>query len=313
MTKGTERDLSLVVILLTVALACVSAVRRHLLATHQRVKQQHDVYFLPPAEQVLTLTFGYRAAVADVLWAHVLVSQGLHTFERRRFDNLTRLYDVINLLDPEWRSPYLLADALISFQPGGVAYQDVLKARAILERGIHHRPLDGQLWLILGEFVSYIAPGSYLDDRPEVAERWRVEGVKYLARAAELGGGESHISWQALGGARILERSGEREASIRFLQRTYAVTDDAELKEHLRKRLATLLGEQELNGRLARDSAFNSLLAGELPWTTRSHALALGPAPHPAACAGPEHEGDSACATTWRQWAARFVQQQPGR
>src|SRR6185503_18069668 len=125
-----------------------------------------------------------------------------------------------------------MADALITFQSAETPLEEVRKAREIMERGVAARPLDGELWLVLGQFVSYIAPGSYLTDEEEI-KRWRREGVVYLARAAELGGDDSKISWQALGGVGILHRAGERDAAIRFLKRTMAVTEDEELKEQL--------------------------------------------------------------------------------
>ena len=63
----------------------IAAVRGRLFQAEQQVKETSDVYVLPPPEQVVSLSLGYRAAVADVLWAHVLVSQGLHTAAKRRF------------------------------------------------------------------------------------------------------------------------------------------------------------------------------------------------------------------------------------
>jgi hypothetical protein len=72
-----------------VAAIAIGAVRSSLFAAHKRVRERQDVYFLPPPSQLVTISLGYRAALADALWAHVLVSQGLHTFERRRFENLS--------------------------------------------------------------------------------------------------------------------------------------------------------------------------------------------------------------------------------
>ena len=305
MNRRLQREISLLVVLLGLAIVLVSSVRRHLTEAHRQISNRRDVYFLPPPEQVLTLSLGYKHALADVLWAHVLVSQGLHTMEQRRFENLIRLYDVINLLDPTWRSPYLLADALITFQAAHTPYEEVVKTREILERGIENRPFDGEIWLNLGQFVSFIAPASYLEDRPDVAERWRMEGTAYLARAAELGASHSNISWQALGGAVILEKAGQRDAAIRFLQRTYAVTDDQELRDDIRMRLARLLRDREQDAHQQRDEGLTKAYLDELPFIGRNTANLLGPPPHPAACAGAD-AGEIYCATTWREWARRF-------
>lgn len=303
--RSSPRTLFAVAACLGLAIALVGSVRGALFDQHREVKNRHDVYFLPPPAQVEAMSLGYEAAVADILWAHVLVSQGLHTFEQRRFENLLRLYDTINRLAPTWRSPYLLADALITFQADTTPLEEVIKAREILERGTKHRPYDGEIWLNLGQFVSFVAPASYIEDHdPELAARWRREGVAYLARASELGAGRSSISWQALGGANILVEAGERDAAIRFLKRTYAVTDDEELKQDILKRLERLVAERELARYRGRDEAFRERYRGQLPFLSRDQILVLGPPPAPARCAGSNDE--PRCATTWRGWSQRY-------
>jgi len=255
----------------------------------------------------VTMSLGYRAAVADMLWAHVLVSQGLHTFEKRRFENLTRLYDAINELDPTWRSPYLFADALITFQAADTPYDEVVKAREILERGAKHRPYDPDIWLNLGQFVAFVAPNSYLEpDHPDEAKQWRVEGAQMLAKAADLGAGDqSYVSWQAIGGANILAQAGQREAAIRFLERTLAVTDDDELRRYVAQRLGQLKDERAVEARARFDKAFRELALRGLPFINRTTALVLGPPRSPAACAGQGHDDDPACAPSWLEWTRR--------
>ncbi|MEZ4440899.1 MAG: hypothetical protein R3B72_17510 [Polyangiaceae bacterium] len=298
------------------AIVAIGSVRGRLFDAHKHAKNEHDVYFLPPPEQVVTMAMGYRAAMADVLWAHVLVSQGLHTFERRRFENLTRLYDAINALDPTWRQPYLLADALITFQSAQTPVEEVQKAREILERGVEHRPFDGEIWLNLGQFVSFVAPASYLEDYPEMAARWRREGVAYLARATELGSANSKISWQAIGGGSILLRAGEREAAIRFYERAYAATDDPELKEHILELLQKKLAERHLERYRRWDEAFKRGVEADLglPLTgppgpgERDLVLLLGPPLAPARCAGlgPEEKREG-CYGSWQAWSDAMV------
>jgi tetratricopeptide (TPR) repeat protein len=305
---GPAREVARLVLLCTVAVLGIGTVRAKLFAAHQVARDKEDTYFLPPPEQVVALSLGYKAAVADALWAHVLVSQGLHTFERRRFDNLNRLYDAINELDPTWRTPYLMADALITFQAGTLPYEDVLKARAILERGVRELPNDAEIWLNLGQFVAFMAPATYLEDtRPEEAKRWREEGARMLARAAELGAGDqSSVTWQAIGGANILEEAGEREAAIRFHERALAVTDDEELRVYILKKLARLKGERALEEGMRRNAAFDQLRHADLPFVKRDTALLLGPALDPWACAGPGHDAQPSCASSWAEWGRRF-------
>ena len=293
--------------LVAVAAVAIGLARAPAADVQRRVQETSDVYVLPPPDQVVALSLGYRAALADLLWSHVLVSQGLHTMERRRFENLTLLLDAINALDPTFRDPYVFADALITFQTSATPYAEVVKAREIMERGVKNRPLDGGLWLSLGQFVAFIAPASYLTD-PEEQARWRSEGAQMLARAAELGGDDASISWQALGGAGILGRTGEREAQIRFLQRTLAVTDDEELKQKVRTQLEPLLGEKDADAYRRRLDQFGALWRHDLPFVGKTTLLVIGPPPDPAYCAGGAHADEARCAMTWRDWAARATE-----
>lgn len=308
------------------AILMISSVRGKLFSAEKQIRNAHDVYFLPPPKKVRAMSLGYTHATADLLWAHVLVSQGLHTFERRRFDNLNRLYDTVNELDPTWRTPYIMADALITFQQSTIPMEDVLKARQIMERGAEHRPHDAQIWLNLGQFVSFIAPASYIEDHdPELANQWRADGIVYLQRAAELAAGDPGISWQALGGAVILDRElGQHAASIRYYERVYAVTEDPDLRREIeqkleRHRLILDKKEDEVAVRRAtqaqldsfdrlkeRRERFDAISSHELPMVSGDVALMLGPPPHPAACAGPGHEAEPRCAASWKSWATRF-------
>lgn len=290
--------------LVLAAIAVVASVRGRLATVEERAKETSDVYVLPPPKDVVTLSLGYRAALADYLWSHVLVSQGLHTVERRRFDNLTRLLDTINELDPEFRDPYLLTDALVTFQAVETPHHEVVKAREIMERGVKNRPLDAELWLVLGQFVGFVAPGSYLTD-PQEIESWRAAGAQYLARAAELGGDDANISWSALGGAGILGRSGNRDAQIRFYQRTLAVTDDEQLKEKARSFLAKLLGEEQAEAERRRALELEALRRRDLPTVRRTMMLLLGPPRDPAWCAGTAHAAELECSHTWKEWSER--------
>lgn len=295
--------------------ALVSLVRGPLFERHRRIKETSDIYVLPPPREVVVMSLGYRSALADLLWAHLLVSQGLHMMEKRRHENITLLLDAINELDPTFRDPYRLADALITFNASTTPVEEVRKARAIMERGVQNRPLDAELWLGLGEFTAFIAPSSYLVD-PAEKEQWRVDGARMLARAADLSGGDAYIAWQAIGGARLLGAAGARDAEIRFLQRTLIVTDDEELKELARTKLGSLLGKKreddlvkEAQARLDRfgrlEKGIWDLRHEDVPFVTRLRYMVLGPPRDPAYCAGPRHAAEAACASSFRDWEER--------
>jgi hypothetical protein len=308
-------DLARTLGLTLLAALLVVLVRGRLFEQNRLVQEETDLYALPPPREVALLSLGYRAALADLLWAHLLVSQGLHTQAKRRYENIPALLDTINELEPTFRDPYRLADALITFNAKETPAAEARKAREIMERGVKNCPLDGELWLGLGEFVAFIAPGSYLTD-PDEVQRWRVDGARMLARASELSGGQSYIAWQALGGARFLGGNGERDAEIKFLERTLVVTDDEELKDKIRARLSMLVGskrEQERNDMMERlHLGVLAVRHLDVPYVTRLRYVVLGPARDPAWCAGPDHALDPACASTFREWQDRTEEARAG-
>lgn len=287
-----------------VAALLVALVRAPLFERHRRLKETSDIYPLPPPREVVVMSLGYRAAVADMLWAHLMVSQGLHTMARRRYENIIPLINTINELDPTFRDPYRMADALITFNAKDTPPEEARAARTIMERGVQNRPLDAELWLGLGEFTAFIAPGAYLTE-PAEQEQWRADGARMLARAAELSGDNASIAWQALGGARYLNRAGARDAELRFLQRVLIVTDDEELKEKVRSMLgAQQAAEQEERLRRLERGVWDAR-HHDVPFVTRLRYMVLGPPLDPAKCAGPMHALDPACASSWRAWEER--------
>ena len=305
----TLRDYVRTTIVVGMSALCVGSVQARVASEHARVKETSDVHLLPPPKEVVRLSFGYRAALADVLWAHVLVSQGLHTFERRRFENVADLIDTINELDPEFRDPYLLADALITIQVEEAKRADIDRTRAILERGTRNRPLDPEVWRTAGQFIAFIAPGTYVTD-PEERAAWKADGARMLARAAELGGDAGHMGWAAVAGAGILNRQGERDAAIRLMQRTLAVTDDEELRERLQQQLAALVGEAKLEAYRRRQAEMMELSLADLPFVSKSTLFVLGPPFDAAYCAGGAHAEERRCATTWKTWSQAELEEQ---
>jgi len=286
-----------------VCAASVGVVRQRLWDAHKHVKETSDVQMLPPPKEVLTLSFGYRTALADVLWAHVLVSQGLHTMDRRSFDNVAELLETINELDPSFRDPYLFADALINIQVTEGNFENMAKTRAILERGTRERPLDPEVWRTAGQFIAFVAPGSpYLTD-PEQRREWRSAGAKMLSRAAELGGDAGQMGWAAISGAGILNREGQRDAAIRFLQRTLAVTEDEELRERIQLQLKALDQEAQVETDRKRQADIAETARKDIPFVPKTTLFVLGPPFDAAYCAGGAHPDERRCATTWRDWS----------
>lgn len=281
---------------------------------HHRVKETADVYVLPPPDVVKVMSLGHRAAIADFLWATVLVEQGLHTLARRRFDNLFYLVDTINELDPTFREPYLLIEPLTTFQVNGVPEEDIRRARTILERGVQRMPNDPEILVAAGSFIGLMAPSSYLQD-PEEAQQWKIDGAAYLARAAELGDDRRFVGWQALSGVSLLRKAGKKREAVRFLQNALAGTDDEELRKQIKLMLDKMTEAEDAFEKAEqrrafvafrkRQDRFDTIWRTEYPLASKTGALVMGPPYDAAYCAGGAHRTDERCSFDWASWAAR--------
>lgn len=308
-------DVARLVLLWAAAAVILALVRQPAADTHHRVKETSDVYSLPPPEEMVVMSLGHRAAVADYLWATVLVEQGLHTQEKRRYENLPYLIETINALDPTFRDPYLLIEALTVFQVNGVPEDDIRRAREVLERGVRNLPNDPEMLTAAGSFIGLMAPSSYLSD-PAEKERWTVDGAAYLARAAELGDDKKSIGWQALGGFNLLRKTGRNREAIKFLQNALAGTDDEELRQRIKNTLdklaetdTTLAKSEQRRAMQAfrrRADRFDEIWRVTYPLASRTAALVMGPPYDDAYCAGGKHREDERCALDWAGWAARI-------
>lgn len=277
----------------------VALVRPVLAAKYARLRVTSDVYPLPKPDHVVALSLGYRSALADLIFANLLVSYGLHFQEKRRLEHMGDYLDTINALDPKFRDPYRFADTLLVLSPEKPREQDYFKAREVLERGLRNRPYDTELWLTAGQFLAYLA-APYVPDhvRPE----WKRAGGKVLARACELASKNENIPYNCIVAANLLDTAGEREAAIESLRRLLAVNDDPEIERRALGYLGRRLDEREREKQRGRRAAFQELWQRDLPFVKKDMLLLLGPPTDTGRCAGVEHPRDERCATSFRDW-----------
>jgi hypothetical protein len=280
--------------------ACALVVHRlqgSLSARFVATKVKNDVYALPAAEQLVVVSLGYRSALADLIFAHVLVSSGIHVQERRSFEFVGKYIEAVNELDPTFAAPYRMADALITLQAKQVAPESYRQARHILERGMKELPFDQALWASSGQFFAYLSPAIF--DDPKEQEDWKLAGGRALARACELVGSNENIPHQCLVAAGFLTRAGAEDASRQFLERMLVINDDPEILALASGLLKKAVGAEARDRFQVRQGAFQKAWGADLPFITRGAMLTVGPRWDPAACAGLGQE----CATSWRSWA----------
>ncbi len=296
-----KRILSLAV--LVVAGALIGLARQRVVPQCRAVKNRSDVFALPPPNTLVAMSLGYRAALADLLFAQTLVQYGIHGEEHRRFEFVGQYLESIFALDPRFCHAYRYADTFLAFQAvGSPTEDDVRLARRLLEMGFASCPDDASLWLSGGQFLAFLAP-QYLSDDSE-KRSFRETGAKAMARAAELSSDRDHAGWKALAAAGILTREGKRDAAIAFLERVYAATDSDELRDGILKRLAALEAEKTADVARQRFEAFRAVWQQDYPFVSRTRLLVLGPSRSASRCAGRRASSspDRECAASWAEW-----------
>lgn len=276
-----------------VALGCIVVVgltQPQYQAKLTKLRYRTDVLELPPATHLQKLALGYRSALVDLLWAKLLVEQGLHWQDHRRFEALPSYIDGIIALEPTYRPIYEYVDTLLLIQYNPGTADDARLARRYLERGTQACPYDPNMWLHYGQYIAFLAP-SYLNDNAEI-ERWRVDGAMAIAHAVDLGADAD----RSLAATSILDKAGERKAAIMHLQRTYAVTDDPETRRQIRLKLQRMNATVEADETIGR---VEDLWRRRYPFLSRGEALLVGPHVDAATCAGASHD-DPSCSHDWR-------------
>jgi tetratricopeptide (TPR) repeat protein len=301
LTKVAPNKFQLVALLVMAAsVAAIAELRAGLAERYHQVRVKNDLYALPAPEQLIVASLGYRSAVADVLYAYTLVWYGTHLQERRRFEYVGNYLDAITTLDSNFRAPFLYADTLVTMQAEPARREDYEKARELLERGMRAFPHDAELWVNAGQFMAYLAV-PYLEDE-NLKQKWRLDGARVLAKSCEFVSNNENIPYHCITAAALLSKAGEREATLRFLERVLAVNDDDELRKYAMAYYEQIQAEQDQQRLKAREQRFREAWAADLRFVTKDMLLLLGPHFDPARCAGLAAAGGNECATTWRRW-----------
>jgi hypothetical protein len=282
-----------------VGVAVIARVRGPLVDRYQAAPAADDVSLLLSPEYTVLLSLGHREALADYLFANTLVQYGMSFQEKRRFDAAYRYLDTIATLAPKYARPYLYADTLLTMRPTAATLDDYLDARRLQERGLEQLPYHTELWSVAGQFAAYLAP-------PFLPESHRAEfkqaGARDLARACELASNNANIPYHCITAAKMLNRSGQREAMMRMLSSTLAVNDDPEVRRMALAYLAQA-SDDRLRERFARrGEAIDAEWKASLPHASRNLLSLLGPGPKVWRCAGVAASRTAGCYTTWRDW-----------
>jgi tetratricopeptide (TPR) repeat protein len=283
--------------LLSVAVLGIGAARAPLVRSHQLAHTLEAVYALPNPEHLKLFSLGYRSALADLLFGRTLVAAGMHFSEKKVFENLDGYLHAIVALEPRYRDVYYYADSLLTLSTVRMPARNYRIARDLQERGRRLFPDDAQLWISSGQFMTYLAVQWLPED--ENADEWRRAGAAVIQHACDIWPYQE-LPTSCIGITSVLSRLGEREATIRSLERLIAVSDDVAVRAEATRRIEGLLGEQAREQFHRSVQQIEALRALDLPLLSRTEYQLVGPPWDVTRCAGAvDPEAELTCRTSF--------------
>jgi tetratricopeptide (TPR) repeat protein len=244
--------------------------QRHLLSTHR----YEDAYYWPPPHWLQLFSLGHREALAGLLWCRALVYYGDELVHRGPVVHLFQYADAILALDPSFQRAYRWIATNSAYRATSVTVDDIKKGIGYLERAARLFPDDGEIAWDLASFYLYELRPMLKDEGER--EQARVRGLAHLRVASLRGAGPA---WLALSAATELERLGQREQQIAFLQEAYSQVSDEGVRDEILRRIGALRSVTFAEALARERAALEAARARDYPYLDSELFLQLGPKP----------------------------------
>jgi hypothetical protein len=231
-----------------------------------------DLMYLPPSSTLRWLALGHTELAADLVAARANVYYGTQLNNKQPTNLIDRYVNAAIDLDPRFQRLYASGAAMILYYGGKITPETVLKANAVLERGIKAFPTDWNLYFQLG-FNKFFELANSAPDDPRVPA-WRQEGVEALRQASLFDGVPYWLPGLA---ARLLTKQGAEELAVRQLEQAYAVTSSEQTREEIRLKLQRLKSQHLLREIEEGRRKFEALLQAGYPYAEESFSVLMGP------------------------------------
>lgn len=199
------------------------------------VESYEHVYMLPPPVWLGPMSLGYRAALADLIWARALVYFGEELQHRSAANHVFSYGEAIVALDPDFRAAYSWAGSIGIYRPTDVPTEDFHRAVDFLERLVSRFPSDGHAHWDLGATLAFeLAPR--LSNGP-IKNDILARGASEMIQAQHLGAAPD---WAVLSSTSMLQRIGRTEEAARGLEAMYGVISDESVRAEIAERIASL-------------------------------------------------------------------------
>ncbi len=226
--------------------------------------------FSPSPELAPILSFGYREAVADLMFARLTSYVG---GRENSALGIAALVEAIAALDPSFKRIYVFGARAMTIPTHGVDQSIYRRAIAVLEAGASRFPDDWK--------IPYTAGQMYMLDLettdPGVRHRWDERGAILLETAIRKPGAPAD---GAIAVAHLRTKLGQHERAIEGLRETLLVTNDDAARKQILERLAKL--ESSDSSEIAAEvlgarRAFEARWKAERPSLLQTMYVLIGP------------------------------------
>jgi hypothetical protein len=187
--------------------------------------------YTPSPAMAPLLSLGYREALADLLYVQLRVYFG--GYQGTTSNAIVSSGEAIAALDPQFHPIYSYAANAASIAEQGADQASLLRAVALLERGIKQFPDDWKL--------AYLAGQMYIQDlrsEDEVQRRaWREHGTLLIESAIRKPGAPAQAAMWA---ASLRTRLGQQERAAQGLRELLLITPDGPARTRMIDALAKL-------------------------------------------------------------------------
>ena len=243
---------------------------------HAKSQRYEDIYYLPPPGWLPVMSFGFQAAVADLIWCRSLVYFGQELVKKGQIEHIFDYADAIIALDPSFRAPYRWVAVGAVYRPVAFTDEEGLRAASYLERALARWPSDGELHWDYGSLLRFELAPVVKD--PAQRKTLLEKAAPHLATAARLGAGPP---WLALNSSSLLEQLGRTEQAVRHLEEVYAITRDEAMREQIAERIGQLRSQTYVAAIRAANQEFARQHMRFLPYVSADLFFLIGAPPEP--------------------------------
>lgn len=180
--------------------------------------------FLPDPEALRVATMGYQGAASDLLWVRTVLA--FADLVDRPDPEGTRwlrvMVQTVVSLDPGWRSSYMYGGGMLR------SLNDIEGSDEVFAEGVEHLPEDPT-------FPFALAMNAYLY-REDLED-----AVRYMEQAAAL---PRAPAWYRSAAAGFLDRRGQREAALRYLEEEIEAESDPDLRAELERKYREVVHDE---------------------------------------------------------------------